>query len=147
MHLLDGIYNAADYFFRVGRAEGTVGAIDGGLDDGVGVFDRFDEGGVRCGIALGDTQARVVAQLGRQFGRVAEKCCDLVLLAKARREGRRADPTLKEGLSVPCCFLLGDRCAGGEPVPAAPMMRIFMDVSGVRVSRYAIEMATEELLA
>ena len=91
MHFFDGIDDAADDFFGVGGAKGRVGAIDGSLDYRIGVFDCFDEGGVRCGVALGDAQAGMVAQLGRQFGRVAEKGCNVVLLAEARRKGGRAD--------------------------------------------------------
>lgn len=91
LHFFDGVDDAADDFLRVRGAKGGVGAVDGGLDDRVGVFDRFDEGGVRRGVALGDAQAGVVAQLGRQFGRVAQEGCDVVLLAETCCEGGRAD--------------------------------------------------------
>ena len=91
LHFLDGVDDAADHLFRVRGAKGRVGAVDGGLDDRIGVFDRFDEGGVRCGVALGDAQAGVVAQLRRQFGWVAQEGCDVVLLAETCCEGGRAD--------------------------------------------------------
>ena len=91
MHLFDGIDDAADDFFRIRGAEGAIGAIYGGLDNRVGVFDCFDEGGVRSGVTLGDAEAGVVAQLGGQFGGVAEKGGDVVLLAETCCKGGRAD--------------------------------------------------------
>lgn len=92
LHFFDGVDYATHELFRVGGAEGRVcGAVDGGLDDGVGVLDRFDEGGVRGGVALGDAQARVVAQLRGQFRGVAQEGGDVVLLAEACCEGGRAD--------------------------------------------------------
>ena len=102
LHLFDGVDDAADDLFRVRSAKGGVGAVDGGLDDRVGVFDRFDEGGVRGGVALGDAQAGVVAQLGRQFGWVAQEGGDVVLLAETCCEGGRADSAFEkeEALSV-----------------------------------------------
>lgn len=87
MHFFDGVDDAADDLFRIRGAEGRVGAVDGGLDDGVGVPDRFDEGGVRGCVALGDAEAGVVAQLGGQLGGVAEEGGDVVLLSEACREG------------------------------------------------------------
>lgn len=100
LHFFDGADDTADDLFRVRGAKGGVGAVDGGLDDRVGVFDRFDEGGVRCGVALGDAQAGVVAQFGRQFGRVAQVGGDVVLLAETCCEGGRADSAWKKALSV-----------------------------------------------
>ena len=46
---------------------------------------------MRGGVALGNAEAGVVAQLGRQFGGVAEKGGDEVLLAETCCEGGRAD--------------------------------------------------------
>lgn len=91
MHFFHSTDDAADHFFRVGCAEGAVGAVDGGLDYRVGVFDSFDEGGVGRGIALGDAEAGVIAQLRGDTGRVAEESCDQVLLTEACCEGGRAD--------------------------------------------------------
>ena len=50
-------------------------------------------------VALGDAEARVVAQLWGKFGGVAQESCDVVLLAKTCSEGSRADSACK-GLSV-----------------------------------------------
>lgn len=91
MHLFDGIDDAADDFFRVRGAEGRIGAVDGGLDDRVGVFDCFYEGRVRCSVALSDAQKWMVAQLRGEFGRVAEESRDVMLLAETCCEGGRAD--------------------------------------------------------
>lgn len=46
---------------------------------------------MRSGVTLGDAEAGVVAQLGAQFGGVAEKGGDVVLLAETCCEGGRAD--------------------------------------------------------
>ena len=93
LHFLDGVDDAADDLFGVRGAEGAIGAVDGGLDDRICIFDRFDEGAVRRGVALDDTKVRVVAHLGRELCRVAEEGRDMVLLAQACREGSRAYPT------------------------------------------------------
>ena len=93
MYFFDGVDDAADHFFRIGRTEGAVGTVDSGLDNGISIFDRFDEGRVRCGVALGDAKTGMVAQLGRKLCRVTEQGCDVVLLAKACCKGGRADPT------------------------------------------------------
>ena len=61
MHFLDSIDDAADDFLRVGCTKGAVGAVDGGLDDRVGVFDCLDEGGMGRGVALGDAEVGVIA--------------------------------------------------------------------------------------
>ncbi len=127
MYFFDGIDDASDDLFRVRGAEGGVGAVDGGLDYGVGVFDCLDEGGVRGSIALGNAEAGVVAQLGRQLGGVAEKGGNEVLLAETCCEGGRADSAwsrLVSGYLSEC---------EEESVPAAPMIRIFMDVVVKRV--------------
>ena len=127
MHFFDGIDDAAHDFFRVGGAKGAVGAVDGGLDYRVGIFDRFDEGGMRRGVALGDMEEWVVAQLGWELRRVTDKGCDVVLLAEACCDGGRADPAWKEREACQniCCSWVRE----GEHIPAAPMIRIFMDVS------------------
>ena len=66
--------------------------MDGGLNDRVGIFDCFNEGGVGCGVALGDAEEWVIAQLGWDLCRVADKGRDMVLLAEACCDGGRADP-------------------------------------------------------
>lgn len=91
MHFFDSIDDAADHFFRVGSAEGRVGAVDGGLDYRIGVFDCVDEGGMGRSVALGDTETGVAAQLGGKFGGVPQESCDVVLLAETCSEGGRAD--------------------------------------------------------
>lgn len=108
MHFLDGIDNAADDFFGVGGAKGTGGAVDGGLDYGVRVFDRVDEGGMGCGVALGDAQAGVIAKLGGQLGGVAKKGGDVMLLTEACCEGGRANSAWHRLVSM--CFV-----ASGAP--------------------------------
>ena len=92
MYFFDGADDTADDLLRVGGADRAVGTVDGGLDYGIGIFDRFDEGSVRRGVALGDAKTWMVAQLGRQLCRVAEEGCDVMLLAKACCQGGRADP-------------------------------------------------------
>ena len=128
LHLLDRADDAADDFFRVGGAEGAVGAVDGGLDDRFGVFDRVDEGGVRGGVALGDAEARVVAQLRGEFGGIAEEGCDVVLLAEARCEGSGADSAWGGRSRLVSDVWFGGGAWERARVPAAPMMRIFMEV-------------------
>lgn len=116
LHFLDGADDAADDLFRVRGAKGGVGAVDGGLDDRVGFSDRFDEGGVRGGVTLGDAQAGVVAQLGRQFRGVAKEGCDVVLLAEACCEGGRADSTCKRGQTCQLGFGFGRVCGKEEEI-------------------------------
>lgn len=63
LHFFDGINDAADDLFRVRGAKWAIGSVDGGLNDRVGIFEGFNEGGVRRGVALGDAEEWVIAQL------------------------------------------------------------------------------------
>lgn len=61
LDFFDGVDDAADDGLAVRGSVGRVGAVDGGLDDGVLVADGVNEGGVRGGVALEDMQVGVRA--------------------------------------------------------------------------------------
>ena len=55
----------------------------GGLDDGVGVTDGFDEGGVGGWVAFEEADSGVAAEFGGEFGGRAEQDCDCVVFVEA----------------------------------------------------------------